>query len=201
VIDVTYFEADLKNKIASQFASVFDPAPPFACNPGDLFCSRSINETGTADRRGVEVAGRFVLVPGLDFGLTYTWLDANNAKRNEELRRPRNSGRADVNWAFVPGKGNLNIAAIYNGTMLDNAFGHPFFFPTVAKQLDDYWLVTVGASYKLQPGLEIYGRVENALDQKYEEVFGFNTAGVAAYAGLKVTFEDRSNLLAPAVRR
>jgi vitamin B12 transporter len=186
VLDVTYFEADLKNKIASVFA-------------GGVFTA--INEAGTAQRRGVEVSGRFVVMPGLDLGLAYTWLDAKSGAGLEEERRPRHSGRADVNWAFDGGKGNLNVAAVYNGAFKDGAFTAPFFFPRVAATLDDYWLVTVGASYKLQPGLEIYGRVENALDQKYEEVFGFNTAGVAAYAGLKVTFEDRSNLLAPAVGR
>jgi len=198
VLDVTYFEADLKNKIDSQFTSIFDPAPPFACNPGDFFCSRSINLTGVSQRRGVEVAGRFLLMPGLELGLAYTWLEAVDRNGREELRRPPHTGRADVNYTFDNGRGNLNVAAVYNGQMKDNAFAWPFFTPVVAKTLDDYWLLTVGASYKVQPGVEIYGRIENALDQSYEEVFGFNTAGIAAYAGVRLTFEDRSNLLAPA---
>jgi vitamin B12 transporter len=61
--------------------------------------------------------------------------------------------------------------------------------------LDDYWLITAAASYRLQPGVEVYGRVENVLDQKYQEVFGYNTAGVAAYAGMRFTFEAKSGRL------
>ena len=198
VLDVTYFEADLKHKIDSQFASIFDLAPAFACNPGDLFCSRSINLAGISERRGVEVSGRVLLMPGLELGLAYTWLEAADNMGQQELRRPPHTGRADINYSVDGGRGNISAAAVYNGQMKDNAFTWPFFTPVVAKSLDDYWLVTLGASYKLQPGVEIYGRIENALDQKFEEVFGFNTAGIAAYAGVRLTFEDRSNLLASA---
>ena len=38
--------------------------------------------------------------------------------------------------------------------------------------------------------MEVYGRVENALDQRYEEVSGYNTLGIAAFAGVRVTLED-----------
>ena len=47
--------------------------------------------------------------------------------------------------------------------------------------LDAYWLVNAAASYKLQPGVEMFGRVENLLDQHYQEVFGFEAAPIAAY--------------------
>jgi vitamin B12 transporter len=38
------------------------------------------------------------------------------------------------------------------------------------------------------PGVEIYGRVENLLNQHYQETFGFESAPIAAYAGVKLTF-------------
>ena len=38
----------------------------------------------------------------------------------------------------------------------------PFFFPTQRVSLDAYWLVNATVSYKLQPGVEVFGRVENA---------------------------------------
>lgn len=76
----------------------------------------------------------------------------------------------------------VRLAATYNGEMDDDVFG-------TRVTLDDYWLVSAAASYKLNPGVEIYGRVENLFDEDYEEVFGFETAGIAAYAGLKWTFD------------
>ena len=56
--------------------------------------------------------------------------------------------------------------------------------------LDEYWLVNAAASYKLTPGVEIYGRVENLLDEKYEEVYSYATPGLSAYAGVRFTYEE-----------
>jgi outer membrane cobalamin receptor len=36
--------------------------------------------------------------------------------------------------------------------------------------------------------VEVFARVENALDRHYQEVFGFESPPLAAYAGLKLTF-------------
>jgi vitamin B12 transporter len=73
--------------------------------------------------------------------------------------------------------------------MRDEAF---FPFPpggSARVSLDDYWLLRLAASYKLQPGVELFGRVENLLDQHYQEVLGYNaTPGIAAFAGIKLTF-------------
>ena len=62
-------------------------------------------------------------------------------------------------------------------------------FNTARVTLDGYWLINATASYKLQPGVEVFGRVQNILDQQYQEVFGYNaTAGTTAFAGVKLTF-------------
>jgi vitamin B12 transporter len=55
-------------------------------------------------------------------------------------------------------------------------------------ELDDYELVDFNASYLLGHGLEIYGRVENVLDEDYEEFPTYNTSGRAGYAGLRFSF-------------
>ncbi len=94
-----------------------------------------------------------------------------------EVRRPRDPGRIDVNYGFDAGRGNLNVSAIYNGETEDNIYLPVFPYTTARTTLDDYWLVNVAASYKLTPGVEIYGRVENLLDEKYEEVYSYATPG------------------------
>lgn len=181
VVDVTYFNQNLKNEIDFRTIPVFQFQP--------------FNRTGISPREGVEVAGRYLLTPGVTLGAAYTYLDASNDDGTPEVRRAKHSGRADVNWAFNQGLGNINVAAAYNGQMKDIAFeaGPPFGSQLVG--LKEYWLVTASASYKLSPSVEIYGRVENLLDQKYEEVFGYDTAGAAVYAGLRLTFEDKTSLV------
>jgi vitamin B12 transporter len=200
-LDVTYFDAELENKIANQNASMFDPGRPFDCNPGDLFCSRSINVPGISKRRGVEVEGRMIVLPGLEIGAAYTWLDAVDGLGEREVRRAPHSGRLDLAYAFNGNRGRVGLSAVYNGRARDNVFATaPFFFFPTKLTLDDYWVLSATAAYKLKPGVEIFGRVENLLDTRYQEIFGFETAGVAAYAGMRFTFEDRSGLLAPAAR-
>ena len=48
----------------------------------------------------------------------------------------------------------------------------------------------------MTPGLEVFGRVENLLDQKYYEIYGYATPGIAGYAGVKVTFGGEGASLA-----
>jgi vitamin B12 transporter len=174
VVDVTYFSADLTNEIA-----LACPPPLFICSP--------FNRAGESTRKGVEVAARYALTPELTLGASYTFLNAREDTGLEEVRRPRNSGRLDVNYAFLKGRGNFNFAAIYNGDMKDLVTDAGFIDHRVT--LGDYWLLRAAASYKLQQGVEVFGRVENLLDQHYQEVFGYNaTPGVAAFAGIKLTF-------------
>jgi vitamin B12 transporter len=95
----------------------------------------------------------------------------------------------DVNYTFDSERANINLAAIYNGDMDDLAFS---FTDTVVTTLDEYWLVNVAASYKLSPGVEIYGRVENLLNEDYQEIFGYETADIAVYAGLRFTYVEEA---------
>jgi vitamin B12 transporter len=170
-LDLTYFRANLTNEIVG-------------------FGTTLINLDGESERSGIEIALRTQLTTALRFGASYTYLDATEATGLPELRRPRHAGRADLTYVFADGRGSVNLAAIYNGRMQDNAgFVAPdFTFTTSRVTLDDYWLVDLAASYKLQKGVELFGRVENALDAQYQEVFGFNTPGIAAFAGVRFTF-------------
>ncbi len=176
-LDVTYFEANLQNEIIG-------------------FGNSVINLTGESERQGIEVAARAILMPGLVLSGAYTWLEATDPTGLAQIRRPEHTGRVALDYAIDKGRGNLHIGAIYNGQARDSAF---FFDPTVPPfgffgsefvTLDDYVLVNVAASYELTPGVELFGRVENALNEDYQQVFGYETADIAAYAGLKFTYVE-----------
>jgi vitamin B12 transporter len=102
-----------------------------------------------------------------------------------------------VNYGFDGGRGNVNLAAVYNGRADDNAFRlglDPFFgFTTFTSErvtLNDYLLLSVATSYKVQPGVELFGRVENFANQKYQEIYGYETAGLTAFAGVRFIYQD-----------
>ena len=174
-LDITYFQANLTNEIRG-------------------FGNSLTNLEGESERQGVEVALRAQLTPWLLLGASYTYLEASEPDGRPEIRRPRHAGRGDLTYLFAGGRGSLSVAAIYNGTMKDDAFDAVFTRHLVT--LDDYWLVNAAASYKLQKGVEVFARVEDAFDAQYQEVFGFNTPGITAFAGLRLTFGGPEGLVA-----
>jgi vitamin B12 transporter len=171
VVDVTYFDADLTNEI--------DVAG---------FPQRPFNQVGKSTRQGIEVATRTDLGAGLSLGAAYTYLDAKKPDDSEAIRRPPHTGRVDVNYAFL-NKGNVNFGVAYNGKQDDFGFLQPF--NTIRRvTLDSYWLATIAASYRLAPGVELFGRVENAFNDHYQEIYGYESAPIAAFAGVRLTYEE-----------
>ncbi|MGD9785230.1 MAG: TonB-dependent receptor plug domain-containing protein [Hyphomicrobiaceae bacterium] len=182
VIDVTWFKSNLRNEIVDDFSA-------FPLITSD-------NLAGTSRRQGLEVAGRVALLPGVTLGAAYTYLDAVDDQGLTEVRRPRHQGRFDIDWRSADRRAALNFSAVYNGKTIDNAF---LIVPPFAERyvLDDYWLLRIAGSYELVPGVEMFGRVENLLDQDYQEVFGYETAGLAAYAGLRIRLETPLDVARP----
>ena len=175
---MTYFHADLDQRDRAGL-----PAATFICSP--------FNRSGVSTQDGVEIAGRYALTPELTLG---GGLHLPRCARGYEAWRRCAAPAIPAAWTSTmssQGRGNFNLAAIYNGgrrtDLVTDAFG--FVGTRATRALDAYWLVRAAASYKLQPGVEVFGRVENLLDQHYQEVFGYNaTPGIAAFAGVKLTF-------------
>lgn len=51
---------------------------------------------------------------------------------------------------------------------------------------DGYNVWNAGASWRVSRQLEVFGRMDNLLDRRYEEVFGFPALGRGAFGGLRV---------------
>ena len=181
-LSLTWFQEELKDEING---FVFDPAT------GGFTAD---NENGTSDRKGVEFNGSWLLLPSLNLGFAYTWLDATeedsfSGEDSTEIRRPKHIASANLNWSFLDDRANLNVNVDYNGKQDDT------FFPPVPPyqervELDEFTLVTVASSYQLTSQLQLFARLENALDENYEEVYGFATQGRTAYAGVRYNFAD-----------
>jgi vitamin B12 transporter len=175
VLDVTYFSANLKNEIAADFTNF----PVYTLR----------NLAGESTREGVEVAFKSQPLSWLYLGASYTYLDSRDPDGVREIRRSPHAARADMTATFAGGNGSLNLAAIYNGQVADLNFGT---FPSTRVTLDDYLLVNAALSYKIDPRVELFVRGENLLDQDYQEIYGYNTPGLAAYAGFRIKLEDPS---------
>ncbi|NOU07760.1 MAG: TonB-dependent receptor, partial [Hyphomicrobiaceae bacterium] len=119
---------------------------------------------------------------------SYTYTDARQPDGTREFRRTPHSGRADVRYLFNEGKGTVSFGVVANGRTPDVVFANPSYARS-RLELDGYWLVQAAASYKVAPNVEIYGRIENMLNQKYQEIYGYSAARLGAYAGVKINFD------------
>src|SRR3546814_19009989 len=56
------------------------------------------------------------------------------------------------------------------------------------RKLGGYVLVDVRASIPVIQGVELYGRIENLFDERYETAFRYGTPGRAAYGGIRLHY-------------
>jgi vitamin B12 transporter len=136
---------------------------------------RNINAAETA---GVGLAETGTLLPGtLSSTVSYTYLLAENLVTGLPLRRRRaHWGKVAFTCTGVPGL-EATLATTLVGSRPDNDADTVVLAP--------YARVDLYATYHVSPSLSIFGRVENLFDTKYEEVSGYNAAGLSAYVGLK----------------
>ncbi len=169
-LDTTYYNNRIENLITGSGTS-------------------SVNQKGRTHIQGIEVAMRANIIDNLDFTSSYTWNSNKDANGVSLVRRPKHIASANLNYGFnaFGNNGNLNIGVKYNGKQTDFAFDPSFNRSIVA--LDDYTLVNVAASYKIYDQVELFARVENLLDENYQEVYSYAAKGIAGYGGIRVSFE------------
>lgn len=177
-LDASYFTARLNNEI-NGFA--FDPV---------TFGFTAENRDGKSKRDGFEITAELAVSDQLDITLNYAYLNAKEPDGagglTRELRRPKNNASLFVDYRLSARIG-ITIGANYVGSSAD-IFFPPFPQPSQVVTLDDYLLVNVGASYRIDDIISLYGRVENLFDADYENLFGFATPGIGAYAGFRANF-------------
>ncbi len=170
VLDVTYFHATLENEIVP----TFDPA---------TFLGSVVNLAADSKRRGVEVSLTARPMPGLSVTGSYTYTRSRDGTGSAEIRRPRDLVSLNGAYRFMNDRAMINLGIDYNGDQEDNRF-----FVTMPPRrvtLDSYTLVSLAGSYRLGDGVEVFARVENALDETYQEVFSSRTHGIAGFAGVR----------------
>lgn len=156
----------------------------FALANGDF---TAVNLPGTTRRRGVEVALRATLHRSLLAGATYTWIratDVLDGPRLDKVRVPRHQGAVDLTWLFAAGRGDVNLRVNLSGDQEDFDFST---FPRRRVSLGGRTLVGLSMGYDLVPGVRLIARVENVLDDDYQEILGFAQPGIGGYAGLRIS--------------
>ncbi|MGH6609320.1 MAG: TonB-dependent receptor plug domain-containing protein [Burkholderiaceae bacterium] len=171
-LSITYFDADLRNEIVGTFNAA-------------TFRSSVANLPGESKRRGVEVEAHYSPRDNVDVAVSYTYADAKQPDDQREVRRPRHTAFAAINYSFAGARGAVTLAADYNGRQQDLDFRT---FTAARVTLRDYTLVRIAGSYALTQNFSVIARIENLLDRDYEEVFSYRPSGRAFYAGVRANF-------------
>ncbi|MBN1225046.1 MAG: TonB-dependent receptor [Candidatus Aminicenantes bacterium] len=138
-----------------------------------------------ASTKGVEVLLESRPTDTLHFLATYTRLEAQDKDADEYLlRRPKDKFSASFNWKFSE-RANINLSLIHVGQREDLFW---IGWTPARVTMDSFTLLNAAGSYNLIEYLQLFLRIDNFLDSKYETVKGYGTAGFSVYGGLKVTF-------------
>jgi vitamin B12 transporter len=163
-VDVTYF----KNLITDQIS-------------GNN--STAVNSNGTNQIYGLELFSKLLLTDDFDINASYTYTRGDTATGIELTRRPMHIANLNMNHSFLRKKANLNLGVNYNGNQEDDVFVTGL----SRVRLSSYVLVNLSGRYKLNKFVSFKGRIENLLDESYEEVFGFTSPGIGGYLGINFT--------------
>ena len=195
VLDVTYFYNAYRDQIVST---------------GDFPNLSSFQTDNLAKSRayGIETSLRVRPLRSLEIMGEYTWLNSAILALTGALaaqppfevgqpliRRPRSSAGYNVTWTYR--RLMLNSNASIRGPVLDLEPNDG----TFACQLDPpqqclfrndgYVDANAGFAVRLARGVEVYGRLNNFLNQRYDEAFGFPALRLNFVSGIKLDLPSR----------
>ena len=136
---------------------------------------------GTARSKGLETS-LDLNQEGYSSRLSFSYLEAENSSTSERLlRRPRIIGNLVVQHAN--NERTLGIGLKFINDVMD-IDGATFFTITG----DDYAIMRLFGDYQITETIKLVGRIENLMDENYEEVDGYPALGRAVHAGLSFSF-------------
>ena len=187
-VGATYFDNRFTNAVDTTFTFV-----------GGSFVQTPFNNPARSRQRGVETYAA-LRVADWRFDATYTNLHAPQTISAlaqsaavggpfqhpvpltiQAARRPRDIASFNATWAPATSPVSATLTVRYNGRQTDYAYNS--IFSRLIVNLKAYTLVNFNATYDINPHVQLFGRVENLLNDHYQEVFTYQAAVGRAMAG------------------
>lgn len=182
-LDVTWFHTDFRDLIVSAGGSL-----------SEIYAYQTDN-VARARAEGVEATAHYRPATWLSLTGSYTWLESEvlSLDGGDGLvqqyyylgqpleRRPKQSGSAILTFYYK--KLSANLTGYFRGRDLDVE-------PNDGLTEGQYWAggyvyTGVNINYQVRGNLTAYANVHNALDRRYEEVFGYPAPLLTVVGGLK----------------
>jgi len=149
--------------------------------------SGSYQNVSKAESKGVELGATVRPTDNLTLRATYTYTHTEDkATGLQLLRRPKHKAGLEVNWRVLKTT-NVHLSAAYIGPRKDLFFDNTT-FTSSRVTLGSYVLVNLAVSHDVTKNIQVYGRIENLLDQHYQEVKGYGAPGIGFFGGVRGTF-------------
>ena len=168
-LDATWFRNRYKDMIVAPAASLVS-----------LFPYASDN-LGNARAEGVEASARIKPLTWLSATGNYMWLETAALSLDQQysylgeplLQRAKQSGSAVATLHYK--RIDLNLVGYFRGRSLDAG---PVWNP-------GYKDIGVNVNYRVKGNITVYANLRNALDERYEEVYGYPSPLLNVVAGVK----------------
>jgi vitamin B12 transporter len=180
VVDETVFDERFRDLIV--FVSLTPPQIPTWMNL-EASRARGLESSARLRLRWIKVTSEYTF---LDTRVTATAspLSATTGIGQELPRRPRHSGSIDTSAMFR--RGFMNFTSTFVGERQDSdgvGFG--------IVRNPRYQRLDLGGSYALNPFIDLFARVDNLLNHKYEDVMGYTSLRRNALLGMNVRWGHR----------
>lgn len=171
-LTATYFE----NRV-TDLVQWYDPTPLDWSNNDPYYT----NLNGTSSFKGYELSYHRNLPGSLALTTNYTHLSDFKDQNGKDLaRRPKREAKLALDYYGID-RLHVGLNGYYVGTRYDRA-------NQSGDQTGRYTVLNLAANYALTPAVQLYGKIDNLTDKRYQNVSGYTTSPRAWYIGLRASF-------------
>ena len=155
---ITYFDQDINDQINFSFGI------------------GGYENIDRVNSKGFEVALDYQISKLMSLYLNYSYIDSVDGNGSSLFYVAKDSGEAGL--IYQPNNSySGSIIARYNGSE-SSSYG----------KIDSWIRFDVNGSYRLSGANELYFRIENLLDEEYQQIFGYGTPERSGFIGLRIKF-------------
>ena len=157
-LSITYFDQDINDQINFSFG---------------LGGYENIDKVNS---KGFEIALDYQISKLMSLYLNYSYIDSVDGNGSSLFYVAKDSGEAGLIYESNNSYSG-SIIARYNGSE-SSSYG----------KIDSWIRFDINGSYRLSSTNELYFRIENLLDEEYQQIFGYGTPERSGFIGLRVKF-------------
>lgn len=164
-LEATYFDQEIEDAIFFDLAGF----------------SGYLQDIGTSTSEGVELSGNFALNNNWNVTANYTYNDTERPNGLQRRRRPETLTNIGVSYRSTNERLSINAFYRTSEDSIDE-------IGNTLVSLENFGVLDINANFKVSDSVEVYARIENFLDEEYQEIFDFNSADRGSYVGLRLNF-------------